>query len=50
MTPQATHAIEAAKHEHRWGPYAAARYCANNKVPARLFILARRLEKEQANE
>ena len=44
MSIQAAHAIRAAHNRRIWGTYAAARYAAKRGVPARLLILAIKLE------
>jgi hypothetical protein len=49
MTPQARHAIRAAKNFDRWGYFAAYRYLDKRGIPFRLFLLAHQLETESTN-
>jgi hypothetical protein len=42
--PHAQHAIRAASNWHRWGRYAATRYCQKRGVPLGLLRLARQLQ------
>lgn len=44
MSPQAQHAVNAARHIRSWGLFAARRYCERRGVHPRLFMLARQLE------